>query len=301
MKYGYIGLGNLGGHLAASLIRDGHELVVHDRDPALAERHRAMGAKVAASPAEVAELQTKIESEARLLVSSSGKIPGLVQVTAPSQGKANTEAKRRGEAKVEADIRKAYGTPSDLWRLIRDQSNKGTADNFWAYMKLGRWHQANDLALRITGHGLDVFDGGIEHQRRRNPRTGRVIGGEQPRDKRLFLAPTQLKALDAYIKQQQARVGLLASGWSAAANALDVPVAAWIARHGPTTGSVQIDLSGDRMSVIATNYAPGLPAGVRAELKRRLVKAVEYQTNTMERAIAGYHTRTRQQLGIAGR
>ena len=55
MKYGYIGLGNLGGHLAASLIRDGHELVVHDRDPALAERHRAMGAKVAASPADVAE------------------------------------------------------------------------------------------------------------------------------------------------------------------------------------------------------------------------------------------------------
>lgn len=54
MKYGYVGLGNLGGHLAASLIRAGHEVVVHDRDLALAERHRAMGAKVAASPAEVA-------------------------------------------------------------------------------------------------------------------------------------------------------------------------------------------------------------------------------------------------------
>lgn len=54
MKYGYIGLGNLGGHLAASLIRAGHELVVHDRDAALAERHRAMGATVADSPAEVA-------------------------------------------------------------------------------------------------------------------------------------------------------------------------------------------------------------------------------------------------------
>ena len=54
MKYGYVGLGNLGGHLAASLIRAGHEVVVHDRDRALAERHRAMGATVADSPAEVA-------------------------------------------------------------------------------------------------------------------------------------------------------------------------------------------------------------------------------------------------------
>ena len=54
MKYGYIGLGNLGGHLAASLIRAGHEVVVYDRDLALAERHRAMGATVADSPADVA-------------------------------------------------------------------------------------------------------------------------------------------------------------------------------------------------------------------------------------------------------
>ncbi|OZA08649.1 MAG: 3-hydroxyisobutyrate dehydrogenase, partial [Rhodobacterales bacterium 17-64-5] len=54
MNYGYIGLGNLGGHLAASLIRAGHQVTVYDRNTALAERHRAMGATVAASPAELA-------------------------------------------------------------------------------------------------------------------------------------------------------------------------------------------------------------------------------------------------------
>jgi 3-hydroxyisobutyrate dehydrogenase len=54
MKYGYVGLGNLGGHLAASLIRAGHEVTVYDRDATLSERHKAMGAKVAGSAAEVA-------------------------------------------------------------------------------------------------------------------------------------------------------------------------------------------------------------------------------------------------------
>ena len=54
MKIGYIGLGNLGGHLAASLIRAGHQVVVYDRDTALGHRHRAMGAAVAGSPAELA-------------------------------------------------------------------------------------------------------------------------------------------------------------------------------------------------------------------------------------------------------
>jgi 3-hydroxyisobutyrate dehydrogenase len=54
MKYGYIGLGNLGGHIAASLQRAGFELVVHDLDKANGERHVKAGAVWAASAADVA-------------------------------------------------------------------------------------------------------------------------------------------------------------------------------------------------------------------------------------------------------
>ncbi len=43
MRYAYIGLGNLGGHLAASLAREGFELIVHDRDPAHRARFDALG------------------------------------------------------------------------------------------------------------------------------------------------------------------------------------------------------------------------------------------------------------------
>ena len=54
MRYGYIGLGNLGGHLAASLIKAGHQVVVHDRDMRLTERLVALGATPAETPAELA-------------------------------------------------------------------------------------------------------------------------------------------------------------------------------------------------------------------------------------------------------
>ncbi|MBL8584989.1 MAG: NAD(P)-dependent oxidoreductase [Rhizobiaceae bacterium] len=54
MRYGYIGLGNLGGKLALNLARAGLDLTVYDLDPANAEDHIAAGAIWAASPAELA-------------------------------------------------------------------------------------------------------------------------------------------------------------------------------------------------------------------------------------------------------
>jgi 3-hydroxyisobutyrate dehydrogenase len=53
-RYGFIGLGHLGGHLAANLIRGGFEVTVHDLSPAAAQRHLEAGASWADSPAETA-------------------------------------------------------------------------------------------------------------------------------------------------------------------------------------------------------------------------------------------------------
>jgi 3-hydroxyisobutyrate dehydrogenase len=50
MRYGYVGLGHLGGHLAASLLRNGFALTVHDRDRAAADPLIAKGAAWADSP-----------------------------------------------------------------------------------------------------------------------------------------------------------------------------------------------------------------------------------------------------------
>lgn len=54
MKVGFIGLGNVGGKLAGSLLRNGHEVTVRDLDDTLCAEFAGMGARVAAAPAELA-------------------------------------------------------------------------------------------------------------------------------------------------------------------------------------------------------------------------------------------------------
>ena len=55
MKIGFIGLGNVGGKLAGSLLRDGFDLTVRDLDEALLKAFVDRGATSAASPKEMAE------------------------------------------------------------------------------------------------------------------------------------------------------------------------------------------------------------------------------------------------------
>lgn len=53
MQVGFIGLGNVGGKLSGSLLRNGVSLQVHDLDEVLVEAFVAKGAKNGVSPAEM--------------------------------------------------------------------------------------------------------------------------------------------------------------------------------------------------------------------------------------------------------
>ncbi|PVB59940.1 NAD(P)-dependent oxidoreductase [Labrenzia sp. 011] len=55
MRVGFIGLGNVGGKLAGSILRNGFELSVHDLDPELVETFVARGAARGESPKQLAE------------------------------------------------------------------------------------------------------------------------------------------------------------------------------------------------------------------------------------------------------
>ncbi len=53
MRIGFIGLGNVGGKLAGSLLRNGHDLEVHDLNRELRDGFAARGARVASGPAQM--------------------------------------------------------------------------------------------------------------------------------------------------------------------------------------------------------------------------------------------------------
>jgi 3-hydroxyisobutyrate dehydrogenase-like beta-hydroxyacid dehydrogenase len=63
MEIGFIGLGNMGFHMARRLVEAGHQLVVSDTRPEAVRRLTDMGAQAAASPAEIADrVETVIAS-----------------------------------------------------------------------------------------------------------------------------------------------------------------------------------------------------------------------------------------------
>ena len=55
MKIGFIGLGNVGGKLSASLLRNGLDVTVNELDKSIAAEILAKGAKWADSPKQLAE------------------------------------------------------------------------------------------------------------------------------------------------------------------------------------------------------------------------------------------------------
>ena len=58
MRVGFIGLGNVGGKLAGSLLRNGYDVMVRDLDETVVEKFVAAGAKAASTPGELAKHYT---------------------------------------------------------------------------------------------------------------------------------------------------------------------------------------------------------------------------------------------------
>jgi 3-hydroxyisobutyrate dehydrogenase len=100
MRYGFIGLGNLGAALAASLARAGFTPVVHDRDPARRAALEAAGARWAEGPewltgevdAVITCLPSPAASEAVLEAVLAGARPGMDWIEMSTLGRSELMA-----------------------------------------------------------------------------------------------------------------------------------------------------------------------------------------------------------------
>ena len=88
--------------------------------------------------------------------------------------------------------------------------------------------------------------------RRRNSRrhNGQITRGQ----KALYFVDKE--KLNALHKKLIRNIGMLISGWSAAAIELGVSVSAWITRHGRSRGSIKIREAADGGSITITNAVP---------------------------------------------
>ena len=84
MKIGFVGLGNVGGKLAGSLLRNNYDVTVIDIDESLTNAFEGLGAKIAKSPKELAEQSDLIitslpspEVSAKVMESEDGVLNGL--------------------------------------------------------------------------------------------------------------------------------------------------------------------------------------------------------------------------------
>lgn len=122
---------------------------------------------------------------------------------------------------------------------------------------------------------------------RQNSRMKNVGVGASSRDLGTRKYWVDTRKFSALLKSKESRIGRMASGWAAGAMALDVPLQQWISRHGPANGRVVIRTSSASCSILVENFAEGVPDNVRAELRRRIPYAIQYQAAAMERAIRG--------------
>lgn len=250
----------------------------------------------AAGPEGRKEMTEFMRRHGRALISSSGKTPGIVQLTPPhSQGKKGTSARKQGEDAVRVDIWRVYGTLESMFPLIKARDTTA-ANEFWKFVKMGKRAKAEKLAQKVLGKMMGPFDGGNEHKNRRG-RKGRVTM-KQPS----YFVRGSSSPIKKYIRDKQKRVGLLASALIQSAEArlggklANVP--AWIRRHvGKIGGDAQTTLIDDGKTitvraVVTSSRAP-------AEMQRRMDYAAGYRLNAMKADLPRTAKRMEQRLQSA--
>lgn len=222
-----------------------------------------------------------------LLEVSRNFVRRVIAITPPSQGKSNSESKKRGETAIAADLRRIMMPgPQDFIDRFIDFNNGRDAKYLFGHKGAAALGFVYTRAL--TKGELDDWH---NSRRRKDGRVmrvnSRVTTGLKKRDLRgLDQGLVETRTYNWFRRKVQKRVGALAAGWNRAAASLGYRPPAWIRRHGEANGSVSINIEGGILRVLISNDVKY--AGNVKDLKRRVQTALNQQSEALERRVAFY-------------
>ena len=127
------------------------------------------------------------------------------------------------------------------------------------------------------------------HVRFRDSQTGRV-------NKRNLKTKYRVANLAAYIKKELEKVGILASGWNAAAIQLGAKIPDWIARHGKGRGGIKITFTLTECRIVISNGVKF--AGNVKGLVSRIQRTLDKRAQAMNRQVEYFQKRAAKEAGF---
>jgi hypothetical protein len=257
------------------------------------------------SMARLAAATGKLKSEI-VKTAAKGFVKDIVSISPPaSKGSTGLDARKAGEGSILSDV---FGGKTQGLFLVSDVDPNEVSGGYVAQFNA----QNGKPILRKKQPGEEDFarvwtakDGrvyGVEKQlfrpnaslaemlahiaRYRSKSTGRVsragtrdkvIGRHVFIDKMVISETAKAQLL----KHLFSHVGILASGWNAAAEKLGVKLPAWVRRHGTRFGSMSVTATATRFRAELSNDVEFI-GDVRG-YDRRIAAAFRYQVNKMDR------------------
>ena len=126
------------------------------------------------------------------------------------------------------------------------------------------------------------------HAKFRNPTTGRV---------RVALKKKiRVTSLAAYLQKELGKVGVLASGWNAAAMQLGAKVPDWITRHGKARGGIKLTFTLSECRIVISN-AVKFASSVKG-LVSRIQRSLDKRATAMDRQVDHFQKQAAKEAGF---
>lgn len=206
-----------------------------------------------------------MKKQGRLLISSGGKVPGLVQVTPPMNANAKgAKALAQGKKAIDRDLARVF-VP------VRIKGRRKITQAWGRDLKRPKYVQTKEIWPDVEGIHAARFQ-------RKTQKGGKMSRG------RAQAYYVDVKKLEATRRRLHARVGRLASavvGAGERALGLLNGVPAFVRRHSSNLGAVALLEDGNGIRVRAANYA----RAANAALQRRFNYVAQYRLRAMEREL----------------